>query len=125
MASCLSTMWKVTTKPLFRRKSTCRFRKNWSADEWSRPVPMVRSAATAATTASRKSSSAAKCSVGSTGTIEVSSPSSGAASADWNQPNWNATLEPSMSWSFRMPSSKQSTRCLETKVAIRHSCSLI
>lgn len=39
-------------------------------------------------------------------------------------PDWNATPEPSMSWFFRMPSSRQSTRCLETKVAIRHSCSL-
>ena len=48
----------------------------------------------------------------------------GAASVGWNPPDWNATPEPSMSWSFRMPSSRQSTRCLETKVAIRHSCSL-
>ena len=121
-------MWKVTTKPLFRMKSTCKFRKNWSADEWARPVPMVRSAATVAPTASRKSSSAAntaKCSVGSTGTIEVSSPSSGAASAYWNQPDWNATPEPSTSWSFMMLSSGQSIRCLETKIDIRQSCSLI
>ena len=61
-----------------------RFKKNWSADEWSRPAPMVRSAATAATTASHKSS-------GSTGTIVGLNLSSGAASVGWNPPNWNAT----------------------------------
>lgn len=49
--------------------------------------------------------------------------SSGAASAGWNLPDWNATPEPLTSWSFRMLSSRQSTRCLETKVAIRHSYS--
>ena len=56
-----------------------------------------------------------KCSAGSTGITEVSSPSSGAASVGWNQPDWNATPEPSMSWSFRMPSSKQSTKMLGDK----------
>ncbi len=44
-----------------------------------------------------------------------------AASAGYNLPDWSATPEPSTSWSFRMLSSKQSTRCLETKVAIRHN----
>ena len=82
--------------------------------------------ATAATTASRKSSSAAsvaKCSAGSTGTIVESNLSSGAASAGWNLPDWNATPEPLTSWSFRMLLSKLSTRCLETKAAIKHNYS--
>ena len=59
----------------------------------------------------------------STGTIVELNLSSGAASAGWNLPDWNATPEPLTSWSFRMLSSRQSTRCLETKVAIKHSYS--
>ena len=80
--------------------------------------------AIAAITASSKSSSAEnamKCSEGSTGTIEELNLSSGAASAGLNPQDWNSTPEPSTSWSFRMQSSKQSTRCLETKVVIRHN----
>ena len=82
--------------------------------------------ATAAITASPKSSSAenvAKCSEGSTGTIVALNLLSGAASAGWNPPDWNAMRELLTSWSFRMLSSRQSTRCSETKVAIRHSYS--
>ena len=108
------------------KTSTYRFKKSWSAGKWSKPVPMARTAAIAAITASPKSSSAknvAKCSEGSTGTIVELNLSSGAASAGWNPLDWNATPEPSTSWSFRMLSSKQSTRCLETKVAIRHNYS--
>lgn len=103
-----------------------RFKKNWSAGEWSKPVPTARNVAIAAITASRKSSSAenaVKCSEGSTGTIVELNLLSGAASAGWNLPDWNATPEPSMNWSFRMLLSRQSTRCSETKVAIRHSYS--
>ena len=110
----------------FRRKSTYRFKKSWFAGEWSKPVPMARNVAIAAITASHKLSSAenaAKCSKGSTGTIVELNLSSGAASAGLNPQDWNATPEPSTSWSFRMLLSKLSTRCLETKVAIRHSYS--
>ena len=115
-------------KPLFRKTSTYRFKNNWSAGEWSKPVPTARNVAIAAITASRKLSSAVnavKCFEGSTGTIVELNLSSGAASAGWNPLDWNATPEPLMSWSFRMLSSKQSTRCLETKVAIRHNYSSI
>ena len=42
---------------------------------------------------------------------------SDAASAGWNPPDWNVTPEPSTNWPFRMPSSRQSTRCSETKAA--------
>lgn len=35
--------------------------------------------------------------------------------------SWNATPEPLTSWSFRMLLSKLSTRCLETKAAIKHN----
>ena len=81
-------------------------------------MPMARNVAIAAITASPKSSSAenaVKCSEGSTGTIVELNLSSGAASAGLNPQDWNATPEPSTSWSFRMLSSRQSTRCLETK----------
>ena len=80
----------------------------------------ARNEATAAITASPKSSSAenaVKCSEGSTGTIVELNLSSNVASADWNLPDWNATPEPSTNWSFKMLSARQSTRCLETKKA--------
>ena len=99
-----------------------------SAGEYSKPVSTAKNEAIAAITASHKSSSAAnavKCSEGSIGTIVALNLSSGAASVGLNPRDWNATPEPSMSWFYRMPSSKQSTRCLETKAAIRHNCSLI
>ena len=86
----------------------------------------VKSAAIAVPTASPKSSSvenAVKCSTDYTGTIEASSPSYGAASAGWNPPIWNATLEPLMNWFLKMPSSKPSIRCSVTKATIRHSYS--
>ena len=57
---------------------------------------MARNVAIAAITASPKSSSAEnamKCSKGSTGTIEELNLSSGAASADLNPLDWNATPE--------------------------------
>ena len=82
--------------------------------------------ATVAITVSPKSLSAenvVKCSEGSTGTIVELNLSSGVASVGLNPQDWNATPEPLTSWSFRMLSSRQSTRCLETKVAIRHSYS--
>ena len=126
MVLCLNTMYKVTTKPLFRKTFTCRYRKNWSAGEWVKPAPTVRNGTTVTITASPKSSSAenaAKCSEGSTGTIVELNLSSGAASAGWNLPDWNATPEPLTSWSFRMLLSKLSTRCLETKAAIKHNYS--
>ena len=91
-------------------------------------MPTARNEATAAITASPKSSSAenaVKCSEGSIGTIVELNLSSGAASAGLNPLDWNATPEPSMSWSFKMLSSRQSIRCLETKVAIRHNYSSI
>lgn len=65
---------------------------------------MAKNEATVAITASPKSSfsaNAVKCSEDSTGTIEASNQLSGAASAGWNPPDLNATLEPSMSWFFR------------------------
>ena len=56
-------------------------RKSWYADEWSKPVPMAKSAPTvAATTALHRLSFAAnavKCSAESTGTIAAENPSSG------------------------------------------------
>ena len=69
------------------------------ADEWSKPVPMAKSAPTAATTALHRLSFAAnavKCSAESTGTIAAANPSSGAASVDWSRPGRNATQELSM-----------------------------
>ena len=65
-----------------------------------------------------------KCSEDSTGTIEASNQLSGAASAGWNPPDLNATLEPSMSWFFRMPLSMPSINYSATKITIRHSSSL-
>ena len=91
-----------------------------------KPAPTARNETTVAITASPKSLSAenmVKCSEGSTGIIVELNRSSGVASAGLNPLDWNATPEPSMSWSFKMLSSKQSTRCLETKVAIRHNYS--
>ena len=75
------------------------------AGEWSKPVPMAKSAPTAATTALHRLSFAAnavKCSAESTGTIAAANPSSGAASVDWNLPGRNATQEPSMRRYWRM-----------------------
>ena len=76
-------------KLLFLRISSYEFRKNWYADEWSRPAPMVKSAATVATTVSHRLSFAAivvRCSAEFTGTIAAANPSSGAASVGWNLP---------------------------------------
>ena len=100
-----STMWKETTKPSFQKISSYECRKNWYADEWSRPAPMAKSAVTAVTTALHRLSFAAnavKCSVESTGTIAVANPSFGAASVDWSQPGRNATQELSMRQYWRM-----------------------
>ena len=90
---------------LFRRISSYGCRKSWYADEWAKPAPMAKSAPTAATTALHRLSFAAnavKCSVESTGTIAVTNPSSGAASAGWSLPGRNATQELSMRRYWRM-----------------------
>ena len=94
-----STMWKETTKPSFQKISSYEYRTNWYAGEWSKPVPMAKSAPTAATTALHRLSFAAnavKCSAEFTGTIAAANPSSGAALAGWNLPVRNAMQEPSM-----------------------------
>lgn len=93
------TMWKATTKQSFQRTSSCGYRKNWYADEWSIQALMAKSAPTAATTALHRLSFAAnavKCSAEFTGTIAVANPSFGAVSVDWSQPGRSATQEPSM-----------------------------
>ena len=100
-----STMWKETTKPSFQKISSYEYRTNWYAGEWSKPVPMAKSAPTAATTALHRLSFAAnavKCSAEFTGTIAAANPSSGAASVDWSQPDRNATQESSMRWYWKM-----------------------
>ena len=100
-----NAMWKAITKQLFRRIFSYGCRKNWYAGEWSKPVPMAKSAPTAATTALHRLSFAAnavKCSAESTGTIAAANPSSGAASAGWSQPGGNATQELSMRRYWRM-----------------------
>ena len=87
-------------KQLFRKIFSYGCRKSWYAGEWSKPVPMAKSAPAAATTALRRLSFAAnavKCSAEFTGTIAAANPSSGAASVGWSQPVRNATQEPSMS----------------------------
>lgn len=108
-----SIMWKEITRQSFPETSSCEYRRSWCEGGWSIPAPTEKSAATAATTASPKSSSAVntvKCSEGSTGTTEESSPLSGVASAGWSPQVWNATLEPSMSWFFKMSLSKPSIK---------------
>ena len=100
-----NTMWKSTTKQSFQRTSSCGYRKNWYAGEWSKPVPMAKSAPTAATTALHRLSFAAnavKCSAEFTGTIAAANPSSGAASVGWSQPGRNAMQELSMRRYWRM-----------------------
>ena len=87
--SISNTMRKAITKQLFRRIFSYGCRKSWYAGEWSKPVPMAKSAQTAATTALHRLSFAAnavKCSAEFTGTIAAANPSSGAASVDWSQP---------------------------------------
>lgn len=82
-----SIMWKDITRQSFPETSSCEYRRSWCEGGWSIPAPTEKSAATAATTASPKSSSAVntvKCSEGSTGTTEESSPLSGVASAGWS-----------------------------------------
>ena len=99
MVSFHSIMLKETTKPLFQKISSYECRKNWYADEWSRPAPMAKSAVTAVTTALHRLLSAAtavKCSAEFTGIIAAANPSSGDALADWNLPGRNAMQEPSM-----------------------------
>ena len=54
-------MWKAITKQLFRRIFSYGCRKSWYAGEWSKPVPMAKSAPTAAATALRRLSFAANC----------------------------------------------------------------
>ena len=81
------------------KTSSCGYRKSWYAGEWSKPVPMAKSAPTAATTALHRLSFAAnavKCSAEFTGTIAAASPLSGAALAGWSLPVRNAMQEPSM-----------------------------
>lgn len=100
-----NTMWRATTKQLFRRIFSYGCRKSWYAGEWSRQAPMAKSAPTVATTALRRLSFAAnavKCSAEFTGTIAAANPSSGAASVDWNLPGRNATQEQSMNRYWRM-----------------------
>ena len=100
-----NTMWRATTKQSFQRTSSCGYRKSWYAGEWSKPVPMAKSAPTAATTALHRllfAVTAVKCSAESTGTIAAANPSSGAASVDWSQPDRNATQESSMRWYWKM-----------------------
>ena len=110
-----NTMWRATTKQSFQRTSSCGYRKSWYAGEWSKPVPMAKSAPTAATTALHRLSFAAnavKCSAEFTGTIAAVNPSSGAASVDWSQPDRNATQELSMRRYWKMWQFRQSTRSL-------------
>ena len=98
-------MWRATTKQLFRRIFSYGCRKSWYAGEWSKPVPMAKSAPTAATTALHRLSFAAnavKCSAEFTVTIAAANPSSGAALAGWNLPEKNAMQEPSMKLYWRM-----------------------
>ncbi len=54
-------MWKAITKQLFRKIFSYGCRKSWYAGEWSKPVPMAKSATTAATTALRRLSFAGEC----------------------------------------------------------------
>ena len=99
MALFRNTMRKAITKQLFQRISSYGCRKSWCAGEWSKPVPMAKSAPTAATTALHRLSfaaNAAKCSAESTGTTMAANPSSSAASADWNLPAKNVMPELSM-----------------------------
>ena len=77
-------MWKASTKQSFQRTSSCEYRKNWYAGEWSIQALIAKSAPTAATTALHRLSFAAnavKCSAEFTGTIAAANPSFGAASS--------------------------------------------
>ena len=70
-------MLRIITRRLFRRTSSCGYRKNWYADEWSKPVQTVKNAVTAVITVLHSLlfvASAVKCSAESIGTTEVVNP---------------------------------------------------